>query len=69
MNIITAVAAIIGAIVLAFVIALISAIPVWLLWNWLMPLLFGLKTVTFLQAWGLSFLSACLFKQTSTSSK
>jgi hypothetical protein len=27
------------------------------LWNWLMPLLFGLSTITFWQAWGLLLLS------------
>jgi hypothetical protein len=31
------------------------------LWNWLMPVLFGLPTITFGQAWGLLGLSWILF--------
>ena len=33
-----------------------------LLWNWLMPDIFGLKRVTYWQAWGLLILSHILFK-------
>ncbi len=32
------------------------------LWNWLMPEIFGLGTVTYWQAWGLLVLSSILFK-------
>lgn len=32
-----------------------------LLWNWLMPALFGLKTITYWQAWGLLILGRILF--------
>ena len=32
------------------------------LWNWLMPAIFGLGTVTYWQAWGLLVLSSILFK-------
>jgi hypothetical protein len=32
-----------------------------LLWNWLMPEIFGLKTVSYWQAWGLLALSCILF--------
>ena len=35
---------------------------VMLLWNWLMPELFGLKTVSYWQAWGLLILASILFK-------
>ena len=35
---------------------------VMLLWNWLMPELFGLKTLNYWQAWGLLALSTILFK-------
>jgi len=34
---------------------------VMLLWNWLMPEIFGLKTVSYWQAWGLLLLSCILF--------
>lgn len=47
---------------LVCVFALIFGLPVWLLWNWLMPELFGLKTITFLQAVGLLMLCGLLFK-------
>jgi hypothetical protein len=35
---------------------------VMLLWNWLMPVIFGLKTLTYWQAWGLLLLTSILFK-------
>ncbi|OHD74477.1 MAG: hypothetical protein A2177_12815 [Spirochaetes bacterium RBG_13_68_11] len=35
---------------------------VMLLWNWLMPEIFGLKTLNYWQAWGLLALSTILFK-------
>jgi|GEM_PF-746199 len=35
---------------------------VMLLWNWLMPDIFGLKRVTYWQAWGLFILCSILFK-------
>jgi hypothetical protein len=35
---------------------------VMLLWNWLMPEIFGLKTLGYWQAWGLLILSSILFK-------
>jgi hypothetical protein len=35
---------------------------VMLLWNWLMPEIFGLKQVTYWQAWGLLILSCILLK-------
>lgn len=56
------------AIAIACVGAAIAAIPVMLLWNWLMPLIFGLKQLTFLEALGVSLLSSILFKSSSGSS-
>ena len=35
---------------------------VMLLWNWLMPDIFGLKVINYWQAWGLFLLSTLLFK-------
>ena len=49
--------------------SLIIAIPLYFLWNWLMPTIFGTKIITFLQAWGLSFLTSLLFKNYSSSNK
>ena len=48
---------------------LVGALPAMFLWNWLMPALFGLKTISFLQALGLCLLCSILFKSSSTSSK
>lgn len=47
---------------LLVVIALIVALPVMLLWNWLMPTLFGLMKISFGQAVGLNLLCGCLFR-------
>ena len=44
-----------------FAISLLAAVPTWLLWNWLMPGLFGLPHVTLLQAFGLLLLAGLLF--------
>lgn len=41
---------------------------VMLLWNWLMPEIFGLKKLTYWQAWGLLILSCILFKNCDFSS-
>jgi hypothetical protein len=63
----------IGIGVIAFfifaVISLIGAIPTYFLWNWLMPDIFAITTITFWQAWGLNFLAAILFKGTNSNSK
>ncbi len=42
--------------------SIIMAIPVLWLWNFLMPDLFKLPAITFMQAWALSLLCAFLFK-------
>ena len=55
---------------LAMVVAmsLLMALPVWLLWNDLMPDLFHLPAITFWQALGLSMLARCLFGTGATTS-
>lgn len=55
---------VIGVLMGVICISLILCIPTWLLWNWLMPVIFGLKTITIFQAWGLMVLSGILFKST-----
>ena len=50
-------AAIAGLIVVIF----LGGIVVKLLWNWLMPLLFGWPSITFWQAWGILALTRILF--------
>ena len=50
------------------VIALLTVIPVYYLWNWLMPEIFGLTTLTFWEAFGISLLASCLFKSSNSTS-
>lgn len=40
----------------------LTAFPLMWLWNWLMPYLFALPTITFGKALGLNLLSTMLFK-------
>lgn len=58
---------VVGILVVVFAIVIASCIPVFYLWNWLMPAIFGLKTITFWQAVGLTFLCSFLFKSTISS--
>jgi hypothetical protein len=53
---------IVGGIVLALVMAFLFGFFVMLLWNWLMPEIFGLGTISYWQAWGLVLLAHILFK-------
>ena len=52
---------IIGGVVIACIFALAFGWLVMLLWNWLMPLLFGIKVITYWQAFGICVLSKILF--------
>jgi hypothetical protein len=52
---------IIGGVAIACVFALAFGWLVMLLWNWLMPMLFGLKAITYWQAFGILLLSKVLF--------
>lgn len=57
-----------SVVAIAVFFGLLVSLPVMLLWDWLMPTLFNLPTITWLQAWGLMILCALLFK-TSVSFK
>ena len=46
------------------IILVLLGYPVMLLWNWLMPELFGLSEITFWQAIGLNILCTILFRPT-----
>lgn len=48
-------------VVIAAIFAAAVTIPTWLLWNWLMPDVFGLPSVSLLQAFGLLLLSGFIF--------
>lgn len=62
-------AIIFGTIAVIVIIALFFTLPTFLLWNWLMPIIFGLPELTFWQALGVTLLSSILFKSSSSSSK
>lgn len=49
------------------VIAAIAAIPVYYLWNWLMPAIFGVVKISLPQAIGISCLTGFLFKSSGSS--
>ena len=49
------------AIGILLIVVLIIGLPVMWLWNWLMPSIFGLTKISFLQALGLSLLGNMLF--------
>lgn len=56
----------VGFLAIVAVGALLTGFPLMWLWNWLMPMLFGLKVLTFWQAWGVSVLCSILFKSSTT---
>ena len=55
-------------VVSACVLGAIVALPTMWLWNWLVPTIFHLPTITVWQAWGLLFLSALLLKSGASES-
>ena len=59
----------IGGLAVIVLIGLLLGVPVWLLWNALIPELFGLKAINLLQAIGLATLSGLLFQSGSSSKK
>lgn len=58
---------IIGGIVLTVGMALLMALPTMWLWNYLMPVIFGLIKIHFWQAFWMNVLTGILFKSTSSS--
>lgn len=64
-----AIGAIFVVIAVGFLVSVFFTIPVWLLWNWLMPTLFHLPAVTIWQPWGIAFLSRIVLSPSSSSSK
>ena len=65
-NFLKGVGAVVVGIILILFCAFLTGWIVMLLWNWLMPMLFGLKTITYIEGWGIAFLSGLLFKGTTT---
>lgn len=52
---------IISALAMYTFVSVVLSIPVLLLWNCLVPTIFGLTSITLVQAWGISFLCGLLF--------
>jgi len=51
-----------GFIGMMILMAFIFSLPIMWLWNWLMPTLFGLVEINWLQALGISILTGFLFR-------
>lgn len=50
------------ALLASAIFAVFTALPTFLVWNWLMPSLFGLPRINYFEAWGLVFLAGALFR-------
>lgn len=60
----------VGAVLIVLLVVALCVVPLWFLWNWIMPDIFGLKEITLIQSAGLILLCSILFKPTySTKSK
>jgi len=59
------VAAVVTTTVITIAVCFLTGLVVMWLWNWLVPDIFGLTTITYWQGWGISVLSAVLFKRGS----
>ena len=59
MKVIEAILLVVGLLLLY---ALLLAFPTMILWNWLMPRIFGLTQIDIFQAMGINFLSGILLK-------
>jgi hypothetical protein len=51
--------------IIVVMVSMLEAIPTYLLWNLLMPKILGIKTINFLEAWGVNILSEILFRKPS----
>ncbi len=47
-------------------VALLFSLPTMLLWDWLMPAIFGLPKISIFKAWGVNFLSGILFRKSAS---
>lgn len=65
-NLISKVLIIVSALAMYAFVSVVLSIPVWLLWNWLVPTIFGITKITLGQAWGISLLCGLLFGQDSS---
>ena len=61
MNTVEVIGWIFVAVLMVIGIALLYTLPIYFLWNWLMPNLFGVTKIDLLEALGISLLSGFLF--------
>ncbi len=70
MKVLTIISTVIGAAVFIVGLSLLFALPVYYLWNWLVPIIFVgapiVAHITLFQAWGILVLCGFLFKSSST---
>ena len=59
---------ILGVFALIAIVAFLLSFPVMWLWNWLMPVIFGLIEIDFWQALGLNLLAGFLFRSSNSAS-
>lgn len=64
-NLISKVLIIVSVLAMYAFVSIVLSIPVLLLWNWLVPTIFGITKITLGQAWGISLLCGILFGQDS----
>lgn len=67
MNGVKAFQVILGVLALSILVSALLSLPVMWLWNYLMPELFGLKTINWFQSWCLLMLTGFLFRSSYTS--
>ena len=61
--------AILVLVIVVIGVSILLAFPTMLLWNWLMPKIFGLIKIDFLEALGLNLLAGFLLKPTGSTNK
>ena len=57
------------AFIKAFAITFVVALPVWLIWNWLMPTIFGLAALTYIQTVGILIMLCLVYDLLTYSTK
>ena len=68
-NIVTKIVDVIFYALIILIVCIVEGFVVGILWNWLMPDIFGLPTITTAQGLGLSILCNCLFKSHDSDKK
>ena len=63
------VATILGALAIGLLASVVVAFPVKWLWNWLVPEIFGARSISAVQAWGLVFLAHLILPRTKLEAK